>query len=97
MLSVILGALVIGLLILFTRIERKGTYFSTSKTQGEFKKQKINNKAANVIVHIFAYIVWLIYVLPIILIVIFSFTDIKAINSGTFTWDSFTIVITFKS
>lgn len=91
MLSVILGALVIGLLILFTRIERKGTYFSTSKTQGEFKKQKINNKVANVIVHIFAYIVWLIYVLPIILIVIFSFTDIKAINSGTFTWDSFTI------
>lgn len=91
MLSIILGALVIGLLILFTRIEQKGTYFSTSKTQGVFKKQKIKNKYANIVMHIIAYLVWLIYVLPIVIIVIFSFTDIKAINSGTLSWDSFTL------
>jgi iron(III) transport system permease protein len=91
MLSVILGLLVIGLLILFTRLESGGTYFSSSKTKGVFKKQKIENKFANVIVHIFAYIIFAIYVLPIVIIVIFSFTDVATIASGNITWSSFTL------
>ncbi|XMB72019.1 iron ABC transporter permease [Mycoplasmatota bacterium WC30] len=90
MLSVILGLLVIGLLILFTKLESGGTYFSTSKTKGEFKKQKIDNKFVNVIVHIFAYAIFLIYVLPIVIIVLFSFTDAATIASGSITWSSFT-------
>lgn len=91
MLSVILGLLVIGLLITFTRIERKNTYYSTSKTQARFKKQKINNKYANIIIHVLSYILCLIYILPIVLIVIFSFTDTNAIASGTIRLDSFTL------
>lgn len=91
MLSIILGILVISLLILFTKIEKKGTYFSTSKTQGIFKKQKINNKTANIIVHFFAYLVFLIYILPIVFIVLFSFTDVASIASGKLQWNSFTM------
>jgi len=91
MLSVILGTLVIGLLIVFTRIERGGTYYSTSKTQGIFKKQKIENKIANIIVHFFAYFLFVIYVLPIVVIVLFSFTDVATIASGKITWSSFTL------
>lgn len=90
MLSVILGALVIGLLIVFTKIERKNVYYSSSKTQGKFVKQKINNKTVNVIVHILSYLVWLIYILPIVIIVIFSFTNVQAIASGVISFSSFT-------
>lgn len=91
MLSVILGAIVIGLLILFTKIEKKGTYFSVSKTQAKFRKQKINNKAINTIVHILAYIVFGIYVLPIVLVVLFSFTNAATLASGSINISSFTL------
>lgn len=91
MLSIILGVLAIGLLTIFTMIEKKGTYYSVSKTKGVFKKQKIDNKVVNVIVHILAYIVFLIYVLPIVFIVLFSFTDAQTLASGNITWDSFTL------
>ena len=90
-LSVILGALTIGLLLIFTKIEKKGTYYSVSKTKGIFKKQKIENKAANVIVHILAYLLFVIYILPIIFIVIFSFTNAQTLASGQITLSSFTL------
>lgn len=91
MLSLILGVLTIGLLSIFTVVERRGTYYSVSKTKGVFKKQKIDNKVANVIVHILAYVVFIIYVLPIVFIVLFSFTDSATIASGNITIKSFTL------
>lgn len=91
MLSVILGILVIGLLIIFTRLERGGTYFSSSKTQGEFKKQKIENRMVNGVVHVLAYFLFFIYLLPIALILLFSFTDVQTIASGQLSWESFTL------
>ncbi len=91
MLSVILGAMVIGLLIIFTRIESGGTYYSSSKTQGIFRKQKIENRLGNVVVHIFAYVLFIIYIIPIIFIVLFSFTDVVSIATGTLSFSSFTI------
>lgn len=91
MLSLILGVLTIGLLSIFTVVERRGTYYSVSKTKGVFKKQKIDNKVANVIVHILAYVVFIIYVLPIVFIVLFSFTDSATIASGNITITSFTL------
>lgn len=90
-LSVILGVLTIGLLCVFTKIEKKGTYYSVSKTKGIFKKQKIENKVVNVIVHILAYLLFIIYVMPILFIVIFSFTNSQTIASGNITFSSFTL------
>lgn len=90
MLSVILGSLVIGLLVLFTKIEKRGTYYSSSKTQGVFKKQKITNKYVNLLVHILAYIVFFIYVIPIVIIVVFSFTNAATIATGSIGLNSFT-------
>ena len=43
-------------------------------------------------VQVFAYIVFAIYVLPIVIIVIFSFTDVATIASGSLSWSSFTLV-----
>lgn len=91
MLSIILGVSAIALLTVFTMIEKRGTYYSVSKTKGVFKKQKIENKFVNVIVHIFAYLLFIIYVLPIVFIVLFSFTDAATLASGNITWSSFTL------
>lgn len=90
MLSIILGTMAIILLTIFSIIEKKGTYYSLSKTKGAFKKQKIDNKVANIIVHILAYIVFLIYVLPIVFIVIYSFTNAATLATGKITLNSFT-------
>lgn len=91
MLSVILGAMVVALLFIFTRLESGGTYYSTSKTQGLFKKQKLENRFVNIGVHILAYSVFVIYVMPIVFIVLFSFTDVVVVASGTLKWSSFTL------
>lgn len=91
MLSIILGVSAIALLTVFTMIEKRGTYYSVSKTKGVFKKQKIENKFVNVVVHIFAYLLFLIYVLPVVFVVLFSFTDAATLASGKITLSSFTL------
>ena len=45
----------------------------------------------NVIVHILAYLLFIIYVMPILFIVIFSFTNSQTIASGNITFSSFTL------
>jgi len=90
-LSMILGLTTLILLLVFTRIEKGGTYFSISKTKAIFEKQKINNPIANVIVHFLAYIVFIIYVTPVALIVIFSFTNANAIYNLELSFNSLTL------
>lgn len=64
---------------------------SVSKVKTKIKKQKINNRFVNLIVHILAYVLFVIYVLPVIFIIIFSFTDAYSISTGTLTLASFTL------
>ena len=54
-------------------------------------KQKIHNPVVNVLVHIYAYVLFVIYVLPVILIVLFSFTDSKSIALRQLSLSSFTL------
>ncbi|MBL3732185.1 iron ABC transporter permease [Lysinibacillus sp. HST-98] len=90
-LSLILGLAAVTLLVFFTRLEKGGTYFSISKTKAGYVKQKIQNKFLNIIVHIAAYILFLVYIFPVVLIVIFSFTDAEAIHNVQFSLSSFTL------
>ena len=90
-LSMILGLTTLFLLLFFTRIEKDGTYFSISKTKATFVKQKINNPIANLIVHFLAYLVFIIYVTPVVLIVIFSFTNANAIYTLELSFNSLTL------
>lgn len=90
-LSMILGITTLVLLVIFARIEEDGTYFSISKTKATFVKQKINNPIANVIIHILAYLVFIVYVTPVLLIVLFSFTNANAIYNLEFSPSSFTL------
>ena len=68
------------LLTTLSAYERKGHYLSVSKTKAKLQKQKINNPVANVIAHIYAYVLFIIYMTPVVMIVIFSFQTYTAIR-----------------
>lgn len=89
-LAMFLGLATLILLAVFNRLERGGTYFSVAKVPVALTKQKIENPAVNVIVNVLAWVLWLIYVIPPALIIIFSFTDASSIATGRLSWDAFT-------
>jgi len=90
-LGMILGLLTVLLLLVFKRFESGATFFSISKTVSKFNKIKIRNKAANCIVHIFAYLLFVVYTLPLAIVILFSFTNGRAIDTGIITASSFTL------
>lgn len=70
--------------------------------KSQIVKQKINNKLVNTIVHALAYLLFIIYVLPVVSIVIFSFRDSFSITSATlsvnhFTFDNYARLLTHFS
>jgi iron(III) transport system permease protein len=91
LLAIILGLATIVLLAMMNRVEKSGTYFSVAKVATPLQKQPIRNPVANVIVHIVAYVLFVVYALPVVLIVLFSFLEATAISTGTITWDAFTL------
>ena len=92
LLSIILALFTIVLLAVLSAYERKGHYLSVSKTKAKLVKQKINNPVANVLAHIYAYVLWLIYMTPVVMIVLFAFQNYPAIASKTPSLDQFTLV-----
>ncbi len=92
LLSIILAIFTIILLTVLSSYERKGHYLSVSKTKAKLVKQKITNPVANVFAHIYAYVLWIIYMTPVVMIVIFAFQNYSAIRLKKFSFDSFTLV-----
>ncbi|WCC80912.1 iron ABC transporter permease [Cutibacterium equinum] len=90
-LALILAVVTMLLLVILNRLERGGTYFSVSKVPVGLVKQKIDNPIANVVVHVLAYLLFLVYALPPILIIIFSFADAESISFARLSWHSFTL------
>jgi iron(III) transport system permease protein len=87
LLAVILGLVTIAMLTLLTRIERGGTYFSLSKISTPLQRQRIRNPIANALVHAAAYLLFAVYLLPVALIVLYSFADSADIQTGTLALD----------
>ena len=92
LLSVILAIFTIVLLTVLSAYERKGHYLSVSKTKAKLVKQKINNPVMNVLAHIYAYVLWIIYMTPVVMIVIFAFQNYEAIRKQVFSFGSLTLV-----
>ena len=90
-LAVLLGIATMILLAVFSRIEKGGNYISVSKTKAKLKKQKISNPVFNVAAHVVAYAMFAIYVIPIILVIVYSFCDSLTIKTGNLTLNSFTL------
>lgn len=91
LLAIILGVATSILLIIMQKVEKKGNYISVSKTKEKISKQKIENPVLNVISHFVAYGMFVIYMLPILYVLVFSFTDSLAIKTGEISFSSFTL------
>lgn len=92
LLSIILATFTIVLLTILSSYERKGHYLSVSKTKAKLQKQKINNPVANVIAHIYAYVLFIIYMTPVVMIIIFSFQTYSAIRLKTIDFGNWTLI-----
>lgn len=92
LLSIILALFTIILLTILTFYERKGHYLSVSKTKAKLVKQKINNPVSNALAHIYAYILFIIYMTPVVMIVIFSFQTYGAIRMKTLDFSNWTTI-----
>ena len=90
-LSLVLGLATMLLLAIMTAIERRGHYMSVSKVKTKIVKQKINNPVVNVLVHIYAYVLFVIYVVPVVLIVLFSFSDSAHIQQRQLDFSTFSL------
>lgn len=92
LLSIILACFTILLLTILSSYERKGHYLSVSKTKAKLQKQKITNPVANVLAHIYAYILFIIYMTPVIMIVLFSFQTYSAIRMKKLDFSNWTLI-----
>lgn len=91
LLALILGLATLVLLTIMIRFEQKGNFMSVSKVKSELVKQKINNKLGNIAAHILAYFLFLLYIIPVVLIVVFSFTDAHSISTAKLGLNSFSL------
>ena len=92
LLSIILALFTIVLLTTLNHYERKGHYLSVSKTKAKLVKQKIQNPVWNVVAHIYAYVLFIIYMTPVAMIVLFSFQNWPAIRAKSLNVSSWTLI-----
>jgi len=97
LLSIILAMFTIVLLTVLSSYERKGHYLSVSKTKAKLQKQRIDNPVANVLAHIYAYVLFIIYMTPVVMIVIFSFQTYGAIRMKKLDVTKWTLLNFFGS
>ena len=91
LLAIFLGLASIILLAVLTQMEKRGNYLSVSKVKTTVIKQKIRNPFLNILAHAYAYLLFLIYVLPVVLIILFSFTNSATIGRRQLNFSSFTL------
>ena len=84
LLSLILAVTCIVLLLIMNWLEKRSVYLSVSKVSTRLRKTKIRNPVVNVLVHAASYILSLLYLLPIGVIVLYSFGDSKSISTASF-------------
>ncbi|MBQ6464995.1 MAG: iron ABC transporter permease [Oscillospiraceae bacterium] len=92
LLSIILAMFTIVLLTVLSSYERKGHYLSVSKTKAKLQKQKITNPVANVLAHIYAYILFIIYMTPVVMIIVFAFQTYSAIRLKKLDLSQWTLI-----
>ena len=91
LLALILGGASVILIALLAQLEKRGHYLSVSKVKTTITKQKIRNPIVNTIAHAYAYILFIIYVAPVVFVILFSFTDALTISRRQLDLQSFTL------
>jgi len=91
LMGLFLGGASIILIIILAQLEKRGHYLSISKVKTTLVKHKIRNPIANFFVHLYAYVLFVIYVAPIVSVILFSFTDAPTIARRQLSLSSFTL------
>lgn len=91
LLAIILGVATTILLTIMNKVEKGGNYISISKTKAPLKKQKIQSPVWNILAHVIAYLLFIVFMLPVTLIVIYAFTDPVAIQTGELSLSNLTL------
>ena len=92
LLSIILALFTILLLTTLNHYEKKGHYLSVSKTKAKLVKQKITNPVWNALAHIYAYVLFIIYMTPVAMIVLFAFQNWPAVRAKSLNVSSWTLI-----
>ncbi|WP_051528101.1 ABC transporter permease [Companilactobacillus nodensis] len=90
-LSLFLGLMQLVLLYIIQRNERKGNFLSISKVKTTIKRVSISSKPLNFLSHLIAYAFAFINTVPLLVVLIFSFTDYKTISSRHINLKSFSL------
>lgn len=91
LMAIILGLATFILLVIMNRIEKGGNYISISKVKTRIVKQKIQNKPLNILVHTVAYLLFVVYIAPMVMVILFSFTNSVAISKVQLSFSDFTL------
>lgn len=83
LLAIILGVALMGLILLSQHYEAKGSYFGGSKTPTPIELKTIHHPAANMLMHAICYLVTFLYVLPLALVILFSFAPASSMGTET--------------
>ena len=80
LLSLFMGAFVMVLILLSQYFETRGSYVGGAKTPVPIELRRIKNPVGNLILHGTAYLLFAIYVMPVALVVLFSFAPASSIG-----------------
>ncbi|RLK63533.1 iron ABC transporter permease [Atopobacter sp. AH10] len=90
-LSLFLGSFQLLLLYIIQRNEKKGNYLSVSKVKTHIKRVAIASRSFKIIAYVLAYAFALINLIPLLIVVLFSFTNYQTIITRELSLSSFTL------
>ncbi len=89
-LALFLGLFIMSMILLMQWIEAKGSYVGGSKTPVPIKLKRVKSPLTNIVLHGIAYLLAGVYILPVFLIMAFSFAPAESIGTEVFP-SSFTL------
>lgn len=80
LLALMMGVVVMALILWSQRVEERGTFTGGAKTSVPIEVRHVSNPLANITIHALTWLLWLIYVMPVALVVLFSFAPSSSIG-----------------
>jgi len=83
LLAILMGAVLMGLILLFQSIEARGSYVGGAKTPVPIQLRRLTSRSWNIALRGACYVLAFLYLLPVALVVLFSFAPAASIGVET--------------
>jgi len=80
LLAILMGVVLMGLILLFQSIEARGSYVGGAKTPVPIQLRRVTSRGWNIVLHGACYLLAFLYLLPVALVVLFSFAPAASIG-----------------